>query len=207
MSLRVPPLFWWTTPPPPGASPVARASGGVGTRGQNTGRSVLTPYDDPGRSSPRFSRKEYCTRCTRGAWGDFVDVPTCSTVKCTCFQSCDRVVPSHVLHCVPLTASHVSFVASYGITVTYTRSDGDMLPATVISASECGQCVGIKSPRNQGTGKGTCDMGRKFFSCRIHFFSYPPPLRGGSPPKKNIPPGIKKILLPPPPCQGMTFSP
>ena len=48
---------------------------------------------------------------------------------------------------------------------------------------------------------GTCDMGRKSFFCRTHFFSYPLPLRGVTP-EKNIPPGIKKFFLPPPLLEG-----
>ena len=31
---------------------------------------------------------------------------------------------------------------------------------------------------------GTCDMGRKIFFCRTHFFSYPLPLGGVTPEKK-----------------------
>ena len=49
---------------------------------------------------------------------------------------------------------------------------------------------------------GTCDMGRKNFFCRTHFFSYPTPL-GGVTPEKNIPPGIKNFFLPPPPCRTL----
>ena len=32
---------------------------------------------------------------------------------------------------------------------------------------------------------GTCDMGRKGFFCRTHFFSYPPPPLGGVTPEKK----------------------
>ena len=44
---------------------------------------------------------------------------------------------------------------------------------------------------------GTCDMGRKKFFCRTHFFSYPPPLGGGHPRKKISQTVSKKFFLAP----------
>ena len=44
---------------------------------------------------------------------------------------------------------------------------------------------------------GTCDMGRKIFFCRTHFFSYPTPL-GGVTPEKKYPTRYQIFFLPPP---------
>ena len=78
--------------------------------------------------------REHYARCVY--WGDFVDLPTSATVKCMCFQ--------HTALC-PLTVSPMSLSwLPAGITVTYTRSNGDRAPATVISASKCGQYVSIE---------------------------------------------------------------
>ena len=41
---------------------------------------------------------------------------------------------------------------------------------------------------------GRCDMGRKSFFCRTHFFSYPPP------PRKKISHPVSKFFSSPPPC-------
>ena len=43
---------------------------------------------------------------------------------------------------------------------------------------------------------GTCNMGRKGFFCRTHFFSYPVT------PEKKKPTRYQKTFLPPPPCHG-----
>ena len=57
---------------------------------------------------------------------------------------------AHTALC-PLTVSPMSLSwLPAGITVTYAQSNGDGVPATVISASECGQYMSIKQPRNQG---------------------------------------------------------
>ena len=77
-------------------------------------------------------------------WGDFVDLPTYSTVKCMCFQAVKGITITHTALC-PLTVSPISFSwLPVGITVTYTQSNGDRVPATIISASEHGQCASIE---------------------------------------------------------------
>ena len=51
-------------------------------------------------------------RCV--CWGDFVGLPTCSTVKCMCFHAAKGVAIAHTALC-PLTVSlTVSFLASCG---------------------------------------------------------------------------------------------
>ena len=91
---------------------------------------------------------EYFTRCVY--WGDFVDLPTYSTVKCMCSQAVKGITIAHTTLC-PLTVSSMSLLwVSAGIAVTHTQSNGDRVPATTISASECGQSVSIEQPRNQG---------------------------------------------------------
>ena len=83
-------------------------------------------------------------------WGDLVDPPTCSTVKFMCFQAVKGFAIAHTAPC-PLTVSPMSLSwLPARITVTYIRSNGDRVPATVISASECGQYVSIECPRSQG---------------------------------------------------------
>ena len=70
-------------------------------------------------------------------WGDFVDLPTYLTVKCMCFQAVKGIAIAHTAMC-PLTVSPMSLSwLLAGIIVTYIRSNGDKVPATVISASEC----------------------------------------------------------------------
>ena len=77
-------------------------------------------------------------------WGDFVDLPTHSTVKCTCFHTAKRMAIAHTALC-PLTVSPMSLSwLPAGITVTYIRSNGDTVPATVILTSECGQYLSVE---------------------------------------------------------------
>ena len=59
------------------------------------------------------------------------------------FASCKRC--HHCTYCTVSTVSprSLSWLPA-GIIVTYIRSNGDGVPATVISASECGQCVSIE---------------------------------------------------------------
>ena len=92
------------------------------------------------------SVREYCTRCARCAhvvrvrcmyWGDSVDLPTYSAVKCTCFQAIKDGAIAHTALC-PLAVSPTS-LSWLPAGVTYTQSNGDRMPATVIPASECGQ--------------------------------------------------------------------
>uniref|UniRef100_A0A7S4GAV0 Uncharacterized protein n=1 Tax=Eutreptiella gymnastica TaxID=73025 RepID=A0A7S4GAV0_9EUGL len=85
-------------------------------------------------------------RCVH--WGEFVDLPVYWTVKCMCFQAVKVIAIAHTALC-PLTRSPVSLSwgppwLPAGISVTYPRSNGDRVPATVISASECGQYVSIE---------------------------------------------------------------
>uniref|UniRef100_A0A7S4GAM7 Uncharacterized protein n=1 Tax=Eutreptiella gymnastica TaxID=73025 RepID=A0A7S4GAM7_9EUGL len=81
-------------------------------------------------------------RCVH--WGEFVDLPVYWTVKCMCFQAVKVIAIAHTALC-PLTVSPMSLSwLPPRITVTYTRSNGDRVPATVISASECGQYVSIE---------------------------------------------------------------
>ena len=81
-------------------------------------------------------------RCV--CWADFVDLPTHWTVECMCFHAVKDITIAHAALC-PLTVSPMSLSwLPAGITVTYTRSNGDRVPATVISASECGQYVSIE---------------------------------------------------------------
>ena len=68
-------------------------------------------------------------------------VPTYSAMKCMCFQAVKGSTIAHTALC-PLTVSPMSLSAC--ITVTYTRSNGDRVSATVISASEYGQDVSIE---------------------------------------------------------------
>ena len=89
-----------------------------------------------------------CTWCV--CWGDFVDPPTYSMVNCMCFQAVKGSTIVHTALCPP-TASPMSLSwLPVGITVTSTRSNGDTVPVTVISASKCGQYMSLKQPRNQG---------------------------------------------------------
>ena len=82
------------------------------------------------------------TRCV--CWGDFVDLPAYSTVKCMCFEAVKGITIAHTALC-PLTIPPMSLSwVLAGITVTHTRSNGDRVPATVTSASECGQYVSIE---------------------------------------------------------------
>ena len=61
-----------------------------------------------------------------------------------CFQAIKAMTIAHTALC-PLTVSAMSFSwLSAGITITYTRSNGDRGLATVISVSECGQHVSIE---------------------------------------------------------------
>ena len=84
----------------------------------------------------------YYSRCVY--WGDFVDVPTYTTVKRMCLQAVKGIAIAHAALC-PLTVSPMSLSwLGAGITVTYTRSNGDRVPATVISASECEQYVSME---------------------------------------------------------------
>ena len=78
------------------------------------------------------------TRCVY--WGDFVDLPTQSTVKCMCFQALKGITIAHTA-LFPRTVSpiSVSWLPEGHLPAAYTRSNGDRVPATVISASECGQ--------------------------------------------------------------------
>ena len=82
------------------------------------------------------------TRCVY--WGDFVGLPTYSTVKCMCLQAVKGITIAHTALC-PLTVAPMSLSwLPAGITVTCTRSNGgDRVPATVVSTSECGQYVSI----------------------------------------------------------------
>ena len=76
--------------------------------------------------------------------GDFVDLPTYSTVKCMCFQVVKGIAIAHTALC-PFTVSPMSLSwFPSGITVTDTQSNGDRVPATVLSASKCGQYVSIE---------------------------------------------------------------
>ena len=103
--------------------------------------------------------REYYTRCVRGVhavhahcvyWDDFIDPTTYSTMKCMCFQAVKGLTIEHTALC-PLTVSSMSLSwLPTGITVSQIRSNGDRVPATVISTSECGQYVSIKQSRNQG---------------------------------------------------------
>ena len=52
---------------------------------------------------------------------------------------------------------------------------------------------------------GMWDMGRKFFFCRTHFFSYPTPPRGVSPEKKISHP-VSKIFFSPPPYRNSSVA-
>ena len=71
--------------------------------------------------------------------GDFVDLPPYSTVKCMSCQAVKGISIAHPAPC-PLTASPMSLSwLPAGITITYIQSNGDRVPATIISASECGQ--------------------------------------------------------------------
>ena len=77
-------------------------------------------------------------------WGDFVDLPLYSIVKCMCFQAVKCIPIAHTALC-RLTVSPMSLSwPPAGVTVTYTQLNGDRVPATVISASECGQYVSIE---------------------------------------------------------------
>ena len=72
------------------------------------------------------------TQCVYG--GDFVDLPTYSTVKCMCFQAVKGINIAHTTLC-PLAVSPLSLSwLPAGITVTYIRSNGGRVPATVIPA-------------------------------------------------------------------------
>ena len=87
----------------------------------------------------------YAVRVWCVYWGDFVDLPTRLTVKCV------QSVKSAYTALCPLTVSPMSLsLLPAGITVTYTRSNDDRVPATVISTSERGQYASIEQPRNQG---------------------------------------------------------
>ena len=78
-------------------------------------------------------------------WGGFVDLPTLLTVKCLCFQAVTGVNHHCTATLCPLTVSPISLSwLPAGITVTYTRSNGDRVPATVISVSERGQNMSIE---------------------------------------------------------------
>ena len=83
-------------------------------------------------------------------WGDFIDLPTYLTATCMCFQPVKGITIAHTALC-PLRVSPISLSwPPAGITVTHTRSNGDRVPATVISTSECGQYMSIEQPRSQG---------------------------------------------------------
>ena len=80
-------------------------------------------------------------------WGDFV--PTYWKVKCMRFRAVKGITIAHTALC-PLTVSPMSLSwLPAGITVAYTQSNGDRVPATVISVSDLGQYVSIEEPRNQ----------------------------------------------------------
>ena len=54
---------------------------------------------------------------------------------------------------------------------------------------------------------GTCDIGRKIFFCRTHFFSYPTPL-GGITPEKKYPTRYQNFFSSPPPLEeSITLNP
>ena len=92
----------------------------------------------------------HAVRAQCGYWGDFIDLPTRSTVKCRCFQAVKGIAAVQTALC-PLTVSSMSLPwLLAGIGVTCIRSNGDGVPANAISASECGQYVSIKLPRKQG---------------------------------------------------------
>ena len=77
-------------------------------------------------------------------WGYFVYVPTYPTLKYMCFQAVKGITIAHTAPC-PVIVSPMSLSwLPAGITVTYTRSNGDRLHTTVISTSECGQSVSIE---------------------------------------------------------------
>ena len=61
-----------------------------------------------------------------------------------CVSKLYKVCPLHVLHCVPVTVSYPFHGYLAGIAVTYTPSNGDRVPATVIPPSKCGQHVSIE---------------------------------------------------------------
>ena len=77
-------------------------------------------------------------------WGDFVYLPTCSPEKCMCFRAVQGITIAHTALCrLTLSPMSLSWLPA-GITVTFIRSNGDSVPATVISASACGQYVSIE---------------------------------------------------------------
>ena len=102
-----------------------------------------------------------------------------------------KVLPLHILHCVPL-RFRPSWLPA-GITVTYTQSNGDRGAATLISASKCGQHVSTESPRNQGMAFPPQSAPRRYTVCarcacgastppKSHPTPrYPPPLAQGRP--------------------------
>ena len=103
--------------------------------------------------APRGLERKYYTRCVRGAhsvraqcvyWDDFVDLPTCSTIKCMYFQAVKGIIIAHATLHLFTSFTYVSFMASCGHHYTYTRSNGDRVPANVISACECGQYMSIQ---------------------------------------------------------------
>jgi hypothetical protein len=86
----------------------------------------------------------YAMRAWCMYWGDLVDLPTCWTVKCICVEAVKGMTIAHTALC-PLSVPPMSLSwLPPRITVTYTRSNGDRVPATVISASECGHSVSIE---------------------------------------------------------------
>ena len=75
-------------------------------------------------------------------WGDFVDLPTCSTVKCVRFQAVKGTMAHNAFCPLVVAPMYLSWLLA-GITVTYTPSNGDqmVIGCLVISSFECGQYV------------------------------------------------------------------
>ena len=84
-------------------------------------------------------------QCTRGACIGVISRPTdLFDSEVHVFPSCKRYY--HCTYCPvsPLAVSPMSLSwLPTGITVTYMHSNGDRVPAAVISASECGQYLSI----------------------------------------------------------------
>ena len=94
-------------------------------------------------------KRESDTRCARGACSDLVDLPTYSTGKCMCFQAVRGITIAHTALCPPTVApTSLSWPPAGIVTVTCIRSNGDTVPAPVISASQCGQYVSIECIRS-----------------------------------------------------------
>ena len=114
---------------------------------------IMVPRTASGlRGSAMRARGAHAVHAWCVYWGDFVDLPTCSTVKCMRFQALKGFPIAHTALC-PLTVSHMSpSWLPTGITVTYALRQPSLLkPVAPESAwPDANHCGGLpaRTPRN-----------------------------------------------------------